>query len=74
MLKCHAFQNFDKSINAILLFGLVRPVVQRKTVNFDYCGKTIDQFGNVYDIFSEYDPALKHSATFVIKTTEKKEM
>ena len=74
MLKCYAFQNIDKSINTILLFGLVRPVVQRKIVSFDYFGETTDQYGNIYKIYSEYDPALKHSATFVIKTTEKKEM
>lgn len=70
MIKCHAFQNFDKSIKAILLFGLVRPVVQHKIVNFDFYGKTIDQFGNVYEIFSEYDPALKSSGTFAIKVKE----
>jgi len=73
MIKCHAFQNFDKSINAILLFGLVRPVIQRKTVDFDYYCKTVDQFGNVYEIFSEYDPALKRSGTFAIKVKENAE-
>lgn len=73
MLECYAFQNFDKSINAILLFGLVRPVVKTNILNYDFYCNTIDQFGNVYKIYSEYDPALKRSATIAIKVKEHSE-
>ena len=67
---CKAFRNFDKSIESILLFGLVFPVVRSAPARLEkYCSAR-DEYGNVYDIYTDYDPCLAVSETVAVKRKE----
>jgi len=65
-LPCVANKSFDNSIRNILLQGLIRPVV-RIPGNLELYCTAKDQYGNRYDIFTDYDIGLKVSYTVAVR-------
>ena len=65
-ISCHAFKNTDGTIKAVLIFGLVRPVVKRNYPMFDEYCTLVDQYGNHYTLYADYDPALKRTDAIAI--------
>ena len=75
MLKCESFTNFSNITTDILLFGLIHPVkpyteqaAQAAVKNglYFYCDVQ-DEQGNVYKLFSDWDPTLKITKTIAFK-------
>lgn len=77
MLKCESIKSFDGTITSILLFGLihkVRPYTENAAKQaienglYFYCS-TEDENGNIYKLYSDYDPVLEITKTiaFIIK-------
>ena len=65
-ISCNAIKNADGTIKAVIVFGLVRPVVQKNYPMFDeYCTLS-DQYGNRYTLHADYDPALKKTDAVVV--------
>lgn len=77
MIKCESFKNISGETTSILLFGIihsVRPYTEKAATQaikngLDYYCTTIDNDGNIYKLFTDYDPCLKVSHTIAFKTT-----
>ena len=70
----------DTKPDGLLIFGLFQPVrrYSEKLIDsitrrglFRYCS-ACDQFGNMYDIYTDYDPCLSVSETIAIIKEEVK--
>lgn len=77
MIKCESFKNISGETTSILLFGIihsVRPYTEKAATQaikngLDYYCTTIDDNGNIYKLFANYDPCLQVSNTIAFKTT-----
>ena len=77
MIKCEVFKSISGETTSILLFGMVHSVrpytekaaAQAKKSGLDYYCTTIDDNGNIYKLFADYDPCLPISNTIAFKTT-----
>ena len=74
-LPCETFKDISGNIEKILLFGLthhVKPYTEQaaqKAINnglYFYCNAQ-DKNGNIYKLFSDYDPALLVTKTIAFK-------
>ena len=58
----------------IVVFGLVRPVIGYSPCNMrkilsrglEHYGNTKDQYGNIYELFADYDPCLATTKAIAI--------
>lgn len=74
-LNCETFRNFSGNIEKILLFGLthqVKPYTEqaaKQAINNGLCFycNAKDNEGNIYKLFSDYDPALTITKTIAFK-------
>lgn len=78
MIKCESFKSISGETTSILLFGIihsVRPYTEKAAEQaikdgLSYYCSAIDNNGNIYKLFSDYDPCLQVSNTIAFKTTE----
>ena len=66
-LKC---KTTSKSPNNIILFGLVIPIVRRSPDELTLQCIAEDEYGNKYNVYTDYDVALKASRTVAVKRGE----
>ena len=57
---------FDKACNHVLMFGLVLPVRTFAPEQLDRYCTARNQYGNMYDIYTDYDPCLRISNTVAV--------
>ena len=66
-LKCIAM---SKSPNNIILFGLVIPIVRRNPDDLTLHCVAEDEYGNKYNVYTDYGMALEASRTVAVKRGE----
>ena len=77
LYNCTAMKNLSGQISSIILFGIPHKVVPYKTREAQsaikrltqYCS-AVDSYGNVYAIYTDYDPCLRVSETVAILVEE----
>jgi len=79
MVKCRAYKDFSNTITDILLFGLITKVLpytepwttKAENKGMKYYCDCIDREGNIYKVYTDYDPCLKVSRTIAFLTDMK---
>ena len=56
----------SKNPKNIILFGIVVPIMRTVPRHLDAYCTAEDEHGNLYDIYTDYDPALTSSTTIAI--------
>ena len=64
-------RKLGKNSDNIILFGLVCPIRTTDEGLDRYCSAR-DEYGNTYDIYTDYDPCIPVSRTVAVRTNERK--